>query len=230
MSARILVADDSVTIRKFVALAFENESVEVSSAVDGAEALERLESFKPDVVLADVFMPGLSGYELCEQIKNSPELHDTGVILLVGMFEPFDQDEALRVRCDGHLSKPIDPAELLGTVRHLLQKRQPAHSAEAGDPPERPLNVSERTRSSFTGSGRILDIISPALDTKTPRRAAGEPGQGIPAEAHRAAEPAQPAEGLLASRVDDAVRRLAPAMIREIVEEILPEMVRQSSR
>jgi CheY-like chemotaxis protein len=230
VNAKVLVADDSITIRKFVTLAFESEGVEVVSATDGAEALARVESERPDVVLADVFMPGLSGYELCDRIKSSSEFRDTGVILLVGMFEPFDQDEALRVHCDGHLSKPIDPTELVGAVRCLMQKRQPVCSAAAAVPQERPLTVSERTRSSFTGSGCILDIISPVLAIEA---AAGAPVEFAPAKpvvGREAMEVASPPEDLLASRIEEAVRRLAPAIVREIVEEVFPEIVRQSPR
>jgi CheY-like chemotaxis protein len=227
MNARILVADDSLTIRKFVTLAFEKEAFEVVPAADGAEALERAQTLIPDVILADVFMPGLSGYELCERVKNSPQLKRTGVILMVGMFEPFDHDEAARVHSDGYLSKPMDPAELLTTIHALLRDRA------AAPPPRlegRPIEVSERARASFTGGHRIRDIIDATLVAEGGAQAV--PASALdPAARRREESPATTVpEDQLASRVEDAVRRLAPAIVREVAEQVVPEMLRRSER
>jgi CheY-like chemotaxis protein len=113
---KLLLADDSITIQKVVELTFSDEGVEVSCVNNGREAIERLESFHPDIVLADVFMPQVNGYELCEYIKQSEKLKHIPVMLLVGSFEPFDESEARRVGADDTLTKPFQ------SIRRLLEK------------------------------------------------------------------------------------------------------------
>jgi len=117
MTKTILLADDSVTIQKVVELTFMDEDFRVAAVANGAEAIARLGESKPDVVIADVHMPGASGYEVC---RSSKELYAAvPVLLLVGTFEAFDADEAIRCGADGHLKKPFDSQELMRRVREL---------------------------------------------------------------------------------------------------------------
>lgn len=117
MTKTILLADDSVTIQKVVELTFMEEDFRVSAVSNGAEAIARMSESKPDVVIADVHMPGASGYEVC---RRSKELYPSvPVLLLVGTFEAFDADEAVRCGADGHLKKPFDSQELMRRVREL---------------------------------------------------------------------------------------------------------------
>src|SRR5262249_49597419 len=75
---------------------------------------------RPALVLADIFMPGKNGYEVCDYIKNEPSLSAIPVILLVGAFEPFDSNEASRVKADGHLTKPFEIKVLISAVNSLI--------------------------------------------------------------------------------------------------------------
>lgn len=113
---KLLLADDSITIQKVVALTFADEGVEVVTVSDGREAIEKLQEITPDVVLADVFMPGVSGYEVCRYIKQNAKLKHIPVMLLVGSFEPFDEAEARRVGADDILTKPFQ------SIRRLIDK------------------------------------------------------------------------------------------------------------
>lgn len=122
---KILLADDSITIQKIVHQTFEKESFDLWMVGNGEAAIRKLQELRPDLVLADIFMPGKSGYELCEYIKQQPDLASIPVILLVGAFEPFDEAEATRVRADGHLSKPFAPNLLIETVRRHLGLKFP---------------------------------------------------------------------------------------------------------
>jgi CheY-like chemotaxis protein len=88
---KLLLADDSITIQKVVDLTFSDEGYRVLCVSNGRDAIERLEEFAPDVVLADVFMPHMNGYEVCEYIKQNQRLKHIPVMLLVGSFEPFDE-------------------------------------------------------------------------------------------------------------------------------------------
>ena len=113
---KLLLADDSVTIQKVVNLTFADEGVEVISVGDGDSAMEKIAEISPDLIMADVNMPGLNGYQICEQIKQSENLANVPVILLVGSFEPFDEEEAKRVRADDYLTKPFQ------SIRQLVNK------------------------------------------------------------------------------------------------------------
>lgn len=117
MSTRkLLLADDSITIQKVVNLTFADEGIEVITVSDGDSAMEKLAETSPDLVMADVNMPGLNGYQVCERIKQDTNLRQTPVILLVGSFEPFDEEEARRVGADDFLTKPFQ------SIRQLVSK------------------------------------------------------------------------------------------------------------
>jgi CheY-like chemotaxis protein len=113
---KLLLADDSITIQKVVALTFADEGVEVVTVGDGREAIEKLQGPAPDIVLADVFMPEVNGYEVCRYIKQNAKLNHIPVMLLVGSFEPFDEVEARRVGADDILTKPFQ------SIRRLIDK------------------------------------------------------------------------------------------------------------
>jgi CheY-like chemotaxis protein len=113
---KLLLADDSITIQKVVDLTFADEGVRVVCVNNGREAIEKLADFLPDVILADVFMPLVNGYELCEYTKRNDKLKHIPVMLLVGSFEPFDEEEARRVGANDTLTKPFQ------SIRRLLDK------------------------------------------------------------------------------------------------------------
>jgi CheY-like chemotaxis protein len=149
---KLLLADDSITIQKIVALTFADEGVQVVCVNNGREAIERLEELLPDVVLADVFMPLVSGYEVCEYIKQNEKLKDIPVMLLVGSFEPFDEEEARRVGANDTLTKPFQSIRrLLDRVGLLTSSRPPEElipTAELPKPevvqlPEEKLTTAE---------------------------------------------------------------------------------------
>ncbi|HKO43574.1 MAG TPA: response regulator [Pyrinomonadaceae bacterium] len=131
---KILLADDSITIQKVVELSFVDEGAEVVCVNNGKEAIERLQEFQPDIVLADVFMPQVNGYELCEYIKQNEKLKHIPVMLLVGSFEPFNESEARRVGADDILTKPFQ------SIRRLLEK---VGLLAEGTPPEDMIQTAE---------------------------------------------------------------------------------------
>src|SRR6185369_305834 len=108
----------------------------------------------PDLVLADIFMPGKNGYELCESIKQNSQFRNVPVVLLVGAFEPFDQAEARRVRADAHLTKPFESRTLVETVRRLINA-----SAHAAGGPIAAITPVDEPRDD-RGSGRDTGTIS----------------------------------------------------------------------
>jgi CheY-like chemotaxis protein len=120
----LLLVDDSVTIQRVIELTFADEDVTVVTVSDGDQAIERLEASPPDIVLADVGMPGKSGYEVAQYMRRSPRLEHIPVVLLTGAFEPVDQARADDAGCDGVLAKPFEPQMVIGRVKELLGRPQ----------------------------------------------------------------------------------------------------------
>jgi CheY-like chemotaxis protein len=118
MSKTILLADDSLTIQKVVELTFMEGDYSVSSVSNGDDALNRLDDLAADLVIADIHMPGASGYEICRAVKDRNP--DTPVLLLVGTFEPFEAADMEECGANGHLKKPFDSQELVRLVEELL--------------------------------------------------------------------------------------------------------------
>jgi CheY-like chemotaxis protein len=131
MSKKLLLADDSITIRKVVGIIFANEDYSLSLLDNGNEALEKAREIKPDIILADVLMPGKSGYEVCEEIRRDPDLKDTPLLLLTGAFEPFDEEKAKECGSDDFLSKPFESQQLLEKVNRLIEIGNERKSAPA---------------------------------------------------------------------------------------------------
>jgi CheY-like chemotaxis protein len=136
MSQTLLLADDSVTIQRVIELTFEDEDIQVIAVGDGQQAIERIESDPPDIVLADTGMPKRDGYDVALFIKEDPALSHIPVVLLTGAFEPVDEDRARQVGCDAVLVKPFEPQVVISRVRDLLDRRKtlamPAPSQPAG--------------------------------------------------------------------------------------------------
>src|SRR5437588_4886090 len=127
---KLLLADDSLAVQRVIDLTFTDEGMQVTTVSDGRLALEQLEQIAPDVVLADVFMPGVGGYELCEFIKQSERFRKVPVMLLVGSFEPFDEAEARRAGADDVVTKPFQSIrELISRVGSLLGGESDAEPA-----------------------------------------------------------------------------------------------------
>jgi len=124
MTKKILLADDSITIRKVVGIIFATEDYQVEMTDNGDDAYRMAQSEMPDLVIADVAMPGRDGFELCRAIKSSPEFAGkTSVMLLPGAFDHFDEGKAQDACADGWLTKPFESQALLDKVAQLLASK-----------------------------------------------------------------------------------------------------------
>ena len=146
---RILVADDNSNIQKMVGLALKDQGIDVVAVGNGEAAVRKISDIKPDLVLADVFMPVRNGYEVCKYVKDDPSLAHIPVILLVGAFDPLDEQEAQRVGADGVLKKPfVPPDPLISMVKSALARAgiaiAAANAAEKASQPA-PLNTNDLT-------------------------------------------------------------------------------------
>jgi CheY-like chemotaxis protein len=121
MPHTLLLADDSVTIQRVIELTFADEDVTVVAVGDGDAAITQLEADPPpDIVLADVGMPGRDGYEVAAYVRGTPRLRHIPVVLLTGAFEPVDEARARNAGSAGVLVKPFEPQMVIERVRELL--------------------------------------------------------------------------------------------------------------
>ena len=189
MPKKILLADDSITIQKVIELTFSDEDFEVVTVGNGRLAIERLPEARPDLVLCDIIMPEKDGYEVCDFIKKSPELAHIPVLLLTGAFEPFDQERAARVGCDGFLAKPFEPQTLIAKVKDLLAKA-PARPAAApvAVPAPAPAPAPSPVPPAYD---RGTGFDAPAAERASPPTPSA-PSWASPAPAPEAPEPAAP--------------------------------------
>jgi CheY-like chemotaxis protein len=144
--ARILVADDNSNIQKMVGLALKDQGIDVVAVGNGEAAVRKISDIRPDLVLADVFMPVRNGYEVCQYVKSDSTLAHIPVILLVGAFDPLDEQEAQRVGADGVLKKPfVPPDPLISMVKSALARAGVSIGGVAPPPQvkEEPIRVAE---------------------------------------------------------------------------------------
>jgi len=209
MSRTILLADDSITIQKVVELTFLESDYKVVSFDNGDDALAQIDSLAPDLVIADVHMPGASGYEVARRVKQGAP--QTPVLLLVGTFEPFDEPDVAASGADAFLMKPFDSQELLSRVDELSVSSAP-ENATVDTGVEAASGVS-------SGSEEAL--------SEAPTAVVAEPD--APREVSAAAEPASGSSFRLSDEDIDRIARrvvaeLTPEMVREVAREIVPEV------
>jgi len=148
MYEKILIVDDESGARAALEFLLRREGFEVRDAADGPSAIQECGTFRPDLILLDIMMPGMNGFEVCRHIKATPETRLTPVVLITGLTTTEDRIMGINAGADDFLSKPIDLNELLARTRSLLRLKQYtdelenaeavlfslAHSIEARDP------------------------------------------------------------------------------------------------
>jgi CheY-like chemotaxis protein len=163
MAARLLLADDSVTIQRVIELTFADEDVEVIAVGDGEAAIARLGADPPDIVLADIGMPGQDGYAVAAHVKATPAISHIPVLLLAGAFEPDDEARVTETGSVGVLVKPFEPQMVISRVRSLLAERRAAPRAA-----EQPAVVPAQN-----GGAVPVPASQPSATASAPPAAAG---------------------------------------------------------
>ena len=126
MSKRILVVEDQEDNRRIMHDLLSDAGFEVLEAVSGDKGVEMAESHRPDLILMDLQLPGIDGYEATRQIKAKPDLQKIPVIAVTSYALSGDNDRALQAGCDGYFSKPVSPRELLAKIKSVLAQPGPA--------------------------------------------------------------------------------------------------------
>jgi len=118
----VLVVEDSVTQREMIEDLLKGSGLNVKTAGDGVEALEQMQGNCPDIVVMDIVMPRMNGYELCRRIKTDPKTERVPVVMCSSKGEEFDRYWGMKQGADAYIAKPFQPQELVGTVKQLLRK------------------------------------------------------------------------------------------------------------
>lgn len=125
MPGKILIVDDEVHIRMLLEQTLEeleeDFDIEILSASNGEEGLELIKSEKPDVVFLDIMMPKLNGYEVCQRVKDDPEIKNCGIVLLTAKGQEVDRKQGLELGASQYMTKPFDPDEVLRVAKELLK-------------------------------------------------------------------------------------------------------------
>lgn len=119
----ILIADDNQQNRELIDAYLADEGYDIQISSDGQETLDRVAESHPDLILLDIMMPKLSGYEVCQQLRQSEETRDILILMVTALNEPGDIEKAVKAGCDDFLTKPVNRLELLTRVRSLLRVR-----------------------------------------------------------------------------------------------------------
>ena len=122
-TSRILIADDNEPNRELLEVYLADIDCEIVTAVDGSDTLEKVESFKPDIILLDIMMPKLSGFEVCQQLKADPVTRQIMVLMVTALGELGDIERAVEAGTDDFLSKPVNKIELVKRVENMLKLR-----------------------------------------------------------------------------------------------------------
>ena len=128
MSKRLLVVDDEPNLLRAVAACLRAEGFDVVTARGGSEALVRVAETVPDLVVSDIRMPGMDGYQFARQLRSSPRTALTPVVFLTAKDETADRVEGFRAGVDAYLVKPFEPDELVAVIRSILSRVERTHA------------------------------------------------------------------------------------------------------
>ena len=162
---KILIVDDDANIAELIALYLTKECFQCEIAEDGETALEKHQSFQPDLILLDIMLPGIDGYDVLREIRKQ---YTTPVIMLSAKGETFDKVLGLELGADDYIIKPFDSKELVARVKAVLRRFQPSRtipvSATAGECVEYPDLIINQTNYSVIYQGRTVDMPPKELE------------------------------------------------------------------
>jgi two-component system alkaline phosphatase synthesis response regulator PhoP len=124
MTKKILVIEDDPAISRLVDYSLRHEGYEVISATNGLEGIRKARQEAPDLVILDVMLPGMDGFEICHRLRGEPETAGLPILMFSAKAQEIDKNTGLKVGADDYLPKPAAPAEIVSRVQKLLAKRK----------------------------------------------------------------------------------------------------------
>jgi twitching motility two-component system response regulator PilH len=119
--SEILLVEDSQVQREMICDLLRTNGINVTVATDGIEALEHIQRSNPDLVVLDIVMPRMNGYEVCRRLKSDPKTKNVPVVMCSSKGEVFDRYWGMKIGADAYIVKPFEPVELIGTIKQLLR-------------------------------------------------------------------------------------------------------------
>ena len=208
MPRTILLADDSPTIRRLVTQTLADGDFKIVEVNNGDAAIKTFEEVRPSIVLADVYMPGKNGYQVCSYIRHHKQLGQTPVVLLVGAFDAFDEDAAKEAGASAHITKPFEPTALLELIKSVV----PSEEAQAA--------------AATASDAGVVDELPPIGNE-------GEDLFGLGSIFHEeplTAPPSAITEQDIDRIADRVIQRLSTQVIENIAWEIVPDITEKIVR
>lgn len=237
MRQTILLADDSPTIRRLVTQTFADGNFRIVEVNNGDAAIKAFEDVRPNIVLADIYMPGKNGYQVCAYIRSHAELKRTPVILLVGAFEAFDEDTARQAGATANITKPFEPSALIELVKSILSSEPAEDGAELQPEPFASVDsnpVPEPVREP------IKEPVAEPAAVRVSQPAAPEVAQGdsddlLGLETIFREEPLMPIPTMITEQeidriADRVIQRLSTQVIESIAWDIVPDITEKIVR
>lgn len=198
----ILLADDSPHAQRMGERIFRDEGYDVVSVTDGDAAMLRLADVNPDLVVADVFLPGRSGFDICRAVKNSEKHRHVRVVLTAGLLETFDEQEARAAGADAIIRKPFESSVVLETIKPLIEGAAHARAqVSAASAPEPPAAMPAPNPEPEPASPPVVRAASHSLEI--------EPGAAVTEEE------------LLRAAITVALDSAFPALVDDITTQVL---------
>ena len=169
MTAQILVVDDVPANIKLLEAKLTSEYYEVITATDGFEALEKAKTFKPDLMLLDVMMPGMDGFEACQKLKNDPELSHIPVVMVTALSEKSDRLKGLEAGADDFITKPINDMALFARVKSLVRIKTLLDELRLRDKTSMQMGIDANENNSFisdVSGAKVLLIDDDVVQAK----------------------------------------------------------------
>jgi CheY-like chemotaxis protein len=243
----ILVADDSVTMRRILEVTFQGEDAQVTSVDSGEAAVRKAAELTPDVVFADLSLSGMDGYSIASAIKSAPGLEKTAVVVMASQKHPYDEDRGKAAGVDDHILKPFDTQLVIDRVKQVLAKPRvmptagkAAAAAPAASPVGSPQAANQQGRvgaKTITAIGKPMAAPPPPAPKPQPTAAVATARAAPAMSAAVATSPAAvaitAAEAELPQRLGNlglspdqvtAVLALSREVIERVVWEVVPEL------
>jgi CheY-like chemotaxis protein len=231
MRRTILVADDSPTIRRLVTQIFADGNFRIVEVNNGDAAIKSFEEVRPSVVLADIYMPGRNGYQVCTYVRQHPQLGQTPVVLLVGAFDAFDDNAAKQAGATASITKPFEPGALIELVTSIMPTEVPETEPQ---PPREAVPAAE-----------TVSLLEPSAATAETVEIADPPPEAVPAapesedllglESIFKSQPNPPTAASITEQdidriVDRVIQRLSTRVIESIAWEVVPDITERIVR
>jgi CheY-like chemotaxis protein len=226
MRPTILLADDSPTIRRLVTQTFADANFRIVEVNNGDAAIRTFEEIRPSAVLADIYMPGKNGYQVCAYIRSHSELSRTPVVLLVGAFEAFDEDTAKQAGATASITKPFEPGALIELVKSILPaegEEHPVETAAAVAPQSAVVSEPVKEASAAANPSAAVETAPPdaedlfGLATIFKEEPAVTPGPVV-------------TEGDIDAIVDRVIQKLSAEVVEKVAWEVVPDIAEKVVR